>query len=377
MANGKFTGMDIVQDIEKQILDRKLVRGVRLETSRELAQRYAVSQKTVERAMRHLCHRGLISRVRGKGTFVLSCIPMFHKQRVCFLTFLQETFMEDSQGAFYAAFGHLEQQIQQQLFEAGYNLDHITENTVRAESRDALLCTRLEKYDTVIAPAGAQDYADQILRSCQSRKILIGDDEIRHGPWHQIVYDYRPGFAKAVQFFRKKWVRKIISVGFTNDETSVHRLDVFREEAIRHGYATEDIVDYFEENSLISRFFAGQNFAEYYLGRRLFDHAIFSSSDFLMIGMMMVFQKRGVVPGRDFQLISYDNFESHLNHPDFQFGIPGITHPQDAMVKALISMLGNLDKSENEDEFYQSYFVPAHEFIIRPKDSGVNQESSK
>lgn len=370
MANGKFTGMDIVRDIEKQILDKKLVRGVRLDTSRELAQRYAVSPKTVERAMRHLCHRGLISRVRGKGTFVLSSVPMFHKQRVCFLTFLQQKFMEDSQGAFYAAFGYLEQQIQQQLSEAGYNLDHITENSVRAESRDALRCTRLEKYDTVIVPAGALEYADQVLRNCRSRKILIGDDEIRHGPWHQIVYDYRPGFSRAVEFFQKKQARKILSVGFIDDETSVHRLNVFREEAMRMGYAPEAIVDYFGENSLISRFFAGQNFAEYYLERRLFDHAIFSSSDFLMIGMMMVFRKRGVVPGRDFQLVSYDNFESHVSHPEFQFGIPGITHPQDAMVKALIRMLENLDKSENENEFYQSYFVPAQEFIVRQQNNG-------
>ena len=85
----------------------------------------------------------------------------------------------------------------------------------------------------------------------------------------------------------------------------------------------------------LSVLLTGQVFAEYYLDRKLFDHAVFSTSDFLTLGMYTVFKKRGVLPGRDLQLISYDNFEGRLNRPDFQFGITGITHPQDEMARAL------------------------------------------
>lgn len=366
MKSGKFTGGEIVRDMEKMILDKKLATGFRLGTSREWGERYAVSPRTVERAMARLVKRGLIRRIPGKGTFVLSSQPMLKKPRVCFLTYRQAKYLDDPADARFAAFHYLEELIRRELIAAGYNPEHIFENSsMRPEERDALLKTNLDKYDIVITPAGEQDFADAILRSCRAQKILIFDDEVRHGPWHQIVYDYRPGFARALQFFRKTGVRKIISVGITDAETSRRRMDVFREQAVRLGYAEEDITDRFEPLSHLSGFISGKNFAEYYLAHELFDQAIFSTSDFLAIGMMMEFKRRGATPGKDFQLISYDNFEKRLKHPDFQFGITGITHPQDAMVKALLAMLENLERGPSENQFYQTYFVPAWEFVIR------------
>ncbi len=365
MQNGRYTGNDIVRDIEKQILNNHLARGVRLNTSRELAARYSVSLKTVERAMARLRHRGLISRVRGRGSFVLSSQPPLNKLRVCLFCFSRPNFLNDSPAATFAAFDYLQQQIQRQLLEAGYNLDYLTEAPNLDKPHSRLLRTCLDKYDIVITPAGVLEYAEEYLRECKSQVILIMDDVVRHGPWHQIVYDYRQGFSSALALFRKLGCSRILSVGFADEETSAHRMGVFREEAARMGFPEKNIVDYFGECNPVSRFLTGQVFAEYYLDRKLFDHAVFSTSDFLTLGMYTVFEKRGVLPGRDLQLISYDNFEGRLNRPDFRFGITGITHPQDEMARALSALLESLEKIPSGNDFYKTYFVPAKELVIR------------
>ena len=365
MQKDKFTGNDIVRDIEKQILDNNLAQGVRLSTGRELAARYQVSLKTVERAMARLRHRGLISRVRGRGSFVLSSQPMLNKLRVCFFSAAHSTYQHESAPQLtFAAFDYLRQQMHKQLFEAGYNLDYVIESLVRGRSHSRLMQTCLDKYDIVIVPAGVMDYAEEYLRNCKSQLILILDDIVRYGPWHQIVYDYRPGFRQAIQLFRKLGCRKIIVVGCAGD-TSRHRVSIFREEALRLGYAPDDIADYFGEQNAVSYFLIGQNLAEYYLEHKLFDHGIFSTSDFLTLGMCNEFKRRNIVPGRDLQLISYDNFEGRLNRSDFNPDITSITHPQDEMLKALLSLLESLEKIPSGNDFYKTYFVPARELVLR------------
>ncbi len=81
-----------ISPLVKKVLDwledeiQGLEDGQRISTELELAQRYDVSRKTVRAAMLHLEKRGLIQRVRGKGTFPARgrrARPLFRSQLPC------------------------------------------------------------------------------------------------------------------------------------------------------------------------------------------------------------------------------------------------------------------------------------------------------
>ncbi|HRU95388.1 MAG TPA: GntR family transcriptional regulator, partial [Anaerolineae bacterium] len=63
------------EDLRLQIEEGRFSVGERLCTEAELRQRYRVSANTVIRALRDLEHMGMVTRQRGKGTFVRSRRP--------------------------------------------------------------------------------------------------------------------------------------------------------------------------------------------------------------------------------------------------------------------------------------------------------------
>ena len=66
----------IVHDIRGQILSRRLHRGARLPSERELAARYEVSPPTVREALRSLAATNLVEARHGTGTFVIADADM-------------------------------------------------------------------------------------------------------------------------------------------------------------------------------------------------------------------------------------------------------------------------------------------------------------
>lgn len=58
-----------LREILRRVIERKLPPGSRIPSERELAGRYRVSRVTVRAAIGRLADEGLLTRVRGKGTF--------------------------------------------------------------------------------------------------------------------------------------------------------------------------------------------------------------------------------------------------------------------------------------------------------------------
>lgn len=58
-----------LREILRRVIERKLPPGSRIPSERELAGRYRVSRVTVRAAVGRLADEGLLTRVRGKGTF--------------------------------------------------------------------------------------------------------------------------------------------------------------------------------------------------------------------------------------------------------------------------------------------------------------------
>ena len=368
MISRRYTQSDIVREMERHITENALAPGVRLPTGQELARRYDVSLKTVERAMSRLAAGGLITRVKGKGSFVLSSMPKLRKRRVAFFTWRIRSPHYDLD---YAAYFYFQEQLKEILSLHGYNLDLILESGNDRKNLH-LLETCLEKYDVILATAGVVDTADQILRNAKVPVILILDDVIHYGPWHQIVYDYHPGFNAGLRHLLNRSAGKFFVVARGGESTSNQRAAAVRHEAAVLGIPQENIYVYYATARYPGNVpLYGQNAAEYYLANNFSGHAVISTSDFYSCGMLEVFEKHGLVPGKDFLLLSYDNLESRIRKEEYQFGLTSITHPQDEELHAVATMLESLEKLPPGNEFYQTYFVPARELVIRKSTTGL------
>lgn len=69
-ADGVPLYKQISHDIERRIAHGEWADGARLPSENELVRRFGVSRMTVHRALRELTERGVLSRVKGLGTFV-------------------------------------------------------------------------------------------------------------------------------------------------------------------------------------------------------------------------------------------------------------------------------------------------------------------
>jgi|GEM_PF-2403037 len=357
----KLSEREVASFLEREIVENALLPGVKLPTSGQLARQCGVSTKTADRAIGHLVERGLISRVRGKGSFVKTNRRGPDRPRVALFYWKQplETIELNR-----AAFGVFSDHLIAELRGHGFELTGFEENPFDKQNSQ-IHRIELAKYDVLLAAAGILETAEAQLRRASIPVILFDDDVVHSGPWHQVVFDYRPGFRKALEHCLAKGLRKFFVAGNEGD-TADHRIGAILAEAERLGIQPAAIQVYRGKCRVVSsQIMAGSDCADYFLKNALSDHVILSVSDILTFGMLEAFAQQGLEPGRDYRLISYDNLESKSADGGLSLGITGITHPQESQIKAIITMIENLTRVPRTDAFYQTYFVPAQEFVIR------------
>ena len=271
---------------------------------------------------------------------------------------------------FRSAFGIFSDHLIEELRRHGFELTEFEENPFDKQNSQ-IHRIELAKYDVLLAAAGIIETAEALLRRVSIPVILFDDDIVHSGPWHQVVFDYRPGFRKALEFCLSKGLRKFFVVG-DDGETAGHRIDAILAEAELLGIQPAAIQVYRGKCRVVtSHIMAGSDCADYFLKNNLSDHVILSASDILTFGMLEVFAQQGLEPNRDYKLISYDNLESKSADGNLSLGITGITHPQESQIKAIINMIENLTRVPRTDAFYQTYFVPANELVIRKTLSNI------
>ena len=357
----KYSRAEIISMLEQEITEHAMLPGVKLPTSTQIARKCGVSSKTADRAVRKLVKDGLISRVRGSGSYVVQNRKGMEKPYIAFFHWRQPLEMAELN---YAAYDSGFELMSRQLDAHGYRFDRFEDNTLdKVHSR--IFKVELDKYDVVIAVPGLLEVAADILRNTKAQVILIYDDVVHPGPWHQVVYDYQPGFAAALEYLLKKGCRKFFIAG-NDDDTSQTRVAAILAEGARLKIDSEKIhIHYGSCELLPSSILAGSNCADYYIANRLFDHAILVTSDFIAFGMLNTFAKAGYRPGRDFQLISYDNLEARLPRQRLPLGLTWVTHPLEAATEAIIDMLEHLTRVQPSGKYYHTYFIPARELVVR------------
>lgn len=358
----KYSEREISAALESYIIEHELAEGVQLSTALQLAEKYGVSTKTIHRAIGRLVRKGMVYRVRGSGTYVRShgC-PAGALQVGLFLWKQQSEMSVLDQAAFDVFTDDLVGQIERQ----GHRVEILHESIFnKAASR--INQVPLDKFDVVIAAAGFLEVAEERLRRFRGHVILINDDIIHPGPWHQVIYDYHAGFGQALEYLRQIGVKKIFVPGALGVDICGRRYRALEEEALRLGYRQDDLT-FYQGNCgpLKMMVMAGRDCGKYYLDHFSRDTAIVSVSDYLSVGIVDAFREHGVKPGRDVRLVSYDNLESRLPDHQLDLNFTAITHPLKEFAAGTVRMLNDLTRQKKPEEMYRVYVIPARDFVIR------------
>lgn len=144
-ANHGIKHLEIYNRLSQDILGGKYAPGQKLPTENELAQYFKASRPTVGRAMRDLQQQGLITRKKGRGTFVTDQIK---PENMNFGMLVHWQLVPSSPTTMTTIFGSILPEMSRIASTYGYSLllnnTPATENT-NAIERARLICTQLIK----------------------------------------------------------------------------------------------------------------------------------------------------------------------------------------------------------------------------------------
>jgi DNA-binding LacI/PurR family transcriptional regulator len=355
----KYSELEIADDLEKFIVDNNLRANTPLASARQLAERYNVSQMTVNRAISRLVEKKIVYRQRGSGTFVDEVVPGFGTH-VCTVGLgLYQPPLDNKQG-FDEAFGSRSDQLLDQLKAKGCRISLLT----RAERKNPdALKHFLHEIDVLAINKDLLTPDNMpVLLNWGRPVVLLNLPQIRNLPFNQVAPDHYMGFCKVLERFETSGCTEVL-IAATNTEAHECRRDLFRKIVKNHAHKLKIIGD------LTYPFIPGdmgQRLGNL-LGRKYLDRqdrpAIFCVSDFLAIGITEVLLDAGLRPKKDFKLISFDNLEGLGVTPFAQPMITSLTHNRSELVNEEVNMI--LSAVTNPSRNNRIVTVPCGELIIR------------
>ena len=354
----KIHGIDIAAALEREIINHRMAPGVRLPSALELARQYSVSAKTADRALNRLARRKLIVRKRGSGNFVHDNHSPENRIRVGVLVWaLQESAEAELQfNPSNIFFNTLKELLDERLI----NYSIFMEDCKQLDQP----LNREKKYDIFLMPAGVILNNKEVFRSASKIPMVIyGDCKYNSGPWHQVIYDFHPGFTEALKYCRQQKINKFFLPG-KDLKVVQEKITALLECGEESGYKKENF-HFCDIPPEISDTVAGGEYcAGYFLKNHLQDHLIFSVSDYFTYGMQKIFRKAGLKQSVDYQIISYDNFYKYMDEKNELLKVSAITHPLKEHARAIADMIGELDRHPEVDCF-RAYVTTAKEFVVR------------
>ena len=195
--------------------------GEYIGTSRELAERYSMSEITMNRTLSAMASEGLLERIRNRGTYVSNSVKIKKCLNIGLAFVVPQNYALSGQ-QYLSAFQIFPDFAKEHLRDLGYNfVDFSYEDLLRADF------DRGCKLDGLLITSGALD-----VKSCQN---LIKKDypivTLQHClprlyQFHQIIPDLFSAYIKLIAELRKKQFHKLNLLSGCSD-TQQDRSDIF------------------------------------------------------------------------------------------------------------------------------------------------------
>ena len=289
--------------LEEMIFRGELRAGELLASNAELASRFGVSTLTADRAVRQLVKEGLVYRKQGVGTYI-SETPQRSVKKIRIGVAdskFPETPMWDS------TMGVRTRSSIQYLYNHQCDVKILDYETVSDPEKLNGICSELD--GLLISESFIDPLTIPNLRALSIPIVVTYLEYVLNLPFHQVIFDNYTGIREAVEKLPAVQSSDIMII-YASHRNGLNRKEVFEQNLEELGYDCSRIEsichDAVRKNMEISYYRLGLK-----LSSRIRGKFLFSTSDVISLAMMEAFQEKGLKPGRDFQLLSYDNLEGY------------------------------------------------------------------
>ncbi len=312
----------------------RLSAGEYIGTASELSMKYSMPVITLNRILSGLASEGLVKRIKNRGTFVADVIHCRKRLRIGLAFSLPQVY-KSFQQFHLAAFQIFPEFAKQCLRELGFDFLEFSFEELHKPDFDFG-----KKLDGLLVNAGMIDENTVANLMNKSYPIVA----IQHNipsvyPFHQVIPDLMASFIQAIAVIRENGVQEVTLL-YPKSETHIERMEVFRHAALCQNFPSNAL------HEITTEWLPGDlgQLAGYKLGlQALKNHhpgkTYFSVSDIVSCGILGAFFEKKMQPGKDFQLISFDNLEA--DQPCF-FAKPtlsSIDFPKKEIIRRAIQLI--------------------------------------
>ena len=296
--------VNIRDALQEMIYRGELSSGELLASNHELAEQFGVSTLTAERAVRQLVKDGLVYRRQGVGTFIAE-----QKQRkpartlrigVADEKFPSTPLWENAMG-----------------IRTRISLQHFYTRQCEVRLLDYQTVCSLEKLskaasglDGLLVAAGFIDPRTlDNLRELQIPIVVTNLEEVPDFPFHQVAWDNDRGIREAAEKIMKEPPEEFVIVHEKHINGQL-RKQCMEKNLVRLGYDSSRIRSCQVETAALLNAIPSYRLA-LELSSDIRGKFVFSTSDVVSFSMLEGFREKNLTPGKDFQLLSYDNLEGN------------------------------------------------------------------
>ncbi len=368
----KYSEKEIASDLENYLREQRLPANALIAPASRLSQRYNVSAATVNRAIDRLVERKILYRIQGCGTFTARNIDEQKRLRIAII--LHDTRNDSSNLYWQVAFGNLNIMLQQNVQMSGHSCSFYFHRIPFLNSEFVKL--PIYEFDAVICQSGHTTKENrEFLRRFNIPVIqILGDRINRSIDYHQVVFNFIPGYRKLLTHLREMGHERFLIAG----------IEPGRTEAILQAAEELNIpLDCFEQKSCKGYHLeywhtveSAHGIAEYFLANRDHFSVILSTSDYISRGIIDYLAGHNLVPGEDYAIASYDNFEKHgvMIYGDKPV-LTSISHPQEKMAEAAVKLA--VTEALEPSGVKHIIEVPAQELTIRASSNYKHKTNRK
>jgi len=289
----------IVADIEREIIAGHINQGEQLAPEDKLAAHYQASRRVVRNAMSELERRNVISRQRGKGTFIKQCpAPAQKKEFVAGVILNKVLCVNNMTRLAGIANVFLQQGVPFHVHDSAQSLD----SEIRGVGELSQKC------DGVILLSVAVEKDIDHLKRIRDRhydNIVLLDRFFHDVAFDSVCCDHFDGTYKAAWHLHSRGYGKIAYVGSAHDVFSVHeRIMGFTKAAQAFNPQSAPVI----MRKGVEMHRAGYEAAEELVKQGKAD-ALVCENDDLALGVLEFLKIAGIKPGKEFGVVGFDDLD--------------------------------------------------------------------
>jgi len=341
----------IAKSLQEDFLRSSLPSGALVSSTRDIAEQYQVSPLTAHKALQKLVEEGMLFRIRGSGTYLKQG---FQKTQRIGIADSSITWLYNKEMV----------QTQNQII--NYCIDYLSEQNYTVQTISYAELTNVRTVSRLLTDLNGMllsyNYLDAaVLSHLKGRQfpiILYRHEFVDPHPLSQVIYDFEPGILEAIgqlqlypddppvliyeatpsSLARKKlWIEQLVKVGFNEKQLISHEVHYNNRQA---------------ECFRLARVY----------GQKLHGRLLITCNDDIAASIIDALAPEGLLPGRDFRLLSIGNSEQYGFKLFQQPGIASIDMPMKSIALESCKLL--IRQIKDPSSCQHIIRVPGH-FIMR------------